>query len=128
MHMTREQHDALVEHAREESPKECCGYLTLREGAALEVFRAENAYESPRYGFRLGRDDLIAMTNLEEDFDIAIYHSHPRSEAKPSQQDRNEMQAWPAYLQVIVSPTHEPAVRAWWISDRRVEEEPVELP
>lgn len=127
MRISREQHDALIAHAREEAPKECCGYMTLRDGAVLEVFRAENGYSSPRFGFELGQRDLVAMTNLEEEFDIAIYHSHPRSEPVPSQQDRNVMSHWPGYLQVIVSGTHEPAVRAWWISDRHVEEEPVEL-
>jgi proteasome lid subunit RPN8/RPN11 len=125
--IAREQYDALIEHAREETPNECCGYMSLTEGAVVEVFRAENAYESPRFGFQLGKDDLVPMTNLEEDFDVAIYHSHPRSEAAPSQQDRNEMKHWPGYLQVIVSVTHEPPVRAWWIEESGVTEEPVEL-
>ena len=125
--MSPEQHAELIAHAREAAPNECCGYLTIRDGAVVDLIRAENSYGSPRYGFELGRDDLIAMTNLEEAFEIGIYHSHPRSEAVPSQQDRNAMAGWPGYLQVIVSATHEPAVRAWWISDRRVAEEPVEI-
>ena len=102
------------------------GLSQLRRGA-LEYCVLSLLKEGPRYGFELGRDDLIAMTNREEEFDIAIYHSHPRSEAAPSQQDRNVMQGWPGYLQVIVSATHEPAIRAWWIADGRVEEEPVEV-
>ena len=127
MRISRDHYDALVAHAREEAPNECCGYLKMRDGDVLEVFRAANAHPSPRFGFELGQRDLVAMTNLEEDFDVGIYHSHPRSESAPSQQDRNVMKHWPGYLQVIVSVTHEPAVRAWWIDEDGVEEEPIEL-
>ena len=127
MRISRGLYDALIEHARAEAPNECCGYLKLRDGAVIDVYRAQNTYSSPRFGFELGQGDLIAMTSLEEDFDVGIYHSHPRSESAPSQQDRNVMKHWPGYLQVIVSVTHDPAVRAWWISEAGVEEEPVEV-
>ena len=128
MKLSREQHDGLVAHAQEESPKECCGYLTLRDGVVLDVFPAENAYPSPRYGFEFGFRDLQAANDLhDEGFEIGIYHSHPRSEAVPSQQDRNVMRNYENWVQLIVSPEGEPAVRAWWISDRGVDEEPVEL-
>lgn len=126
MRMTREQHDALVAHAREEAPNECCGYMSLKDGVVQEVFRGQNTRRSP-YAFEFGQEDTVAFTNLEEDFDVGLYHSHPRSEAAPSQQDRNTMGHWPGYLQVIVSLTYEPPVRAWWISESRVEEEPVEV-
>lgn len=126
MRLTQAQYDALVAHAQEEAPLECCGYMSISDGVVREVFRGDNIRKSP-YGFAFGKDDTIAYTNLEEEFDVGLYHSHPRSEAAPSQQDRNEMSHWPGYLQVIVSLTHEPQVRAWWIKDRHVEEEPVEL-
>jgi [CysO sulfur-carrier protein]-S-L-cysteine hydrolase len=124
--MSQEHHDALIAHAREEAPNECCGYMSLRDGVVQQVFRGENKWHSPTR-FEFTKDDTIAYTNLEEEFDVGLYHSHPRSEAAPSQQDRNVMKYWPAYLQVIVSLTHDPPVRAWWITDRRVEEEPIQL-
>jgi proteasome lid subunit RPN8/RPN11 len=128
MRMARDHHEALVAHARDEAPNECCGYLTLRDGEVLEVFRAQNAYGSPRYGFEFGFKDLQAANDLEDEgFAIGVYHSHPRSEAVPSQQDRNAMQYYTNWVQLIVSLEDEPVVRAWWIGDRRVEEEPIEL-
>lgn len=127
MKMTAEQHEALVAHAREEAPNECCGYMTLRDGAVQEVFRAQNAYVSPRFGFEFGFRDLMAANDLDDEgFDVGVYHSHPRSEPVPSQQDRNVMQ-YSSWIQLIVSLAGEPEVRAWWVKEGRVEEEPVEL-
>ena len=126
MRISREHHDALIAHAREEAPNECCGYLTLRDGAVVDVFRGENIHHSPTR-FEFGKDDTIAFTSLEEEFAIGLYHSHPRSPAEPSQQDRNVMGNWPGYLQLIISLAGEPEIRAWWIGDRSVEEEPVEI-
>ena len=126
MKITRDHYEALLAHAREDAPNECCGYMSLSDGVVREVFRGENTRKSP-YGFEFSFEDTVAYTNLEEEFDVGLYHSHPRTEPAPSQQDRNVMQNWPGYLQVIVSLTHEPHVRAWWITDRGVEEEPIEL-
>ena len=124
--MTRSQYDELIEHAREDAPNECCGYLRMRDGRVEEVFRAGNEMDSP-YGFRLDSKSLFAMYSLvDEGFRVAVYHSHPRSEPKPSQQDRNVL-GDPEVIYLIVSLTEEPPVRAWWIKEGRVTEEPIEL-
>ena len=57
---------------------------------------------------------------------MAIYHSHPRSAAEPSQTDIN-LAEYPDYLYVIVSLAGEPDVRAWRIADGKVTEEEVEV-
>jgi proteasome lid subunit RPN8/RPN11 len=91
-----------------------------------EVFRGENTKSSP-YAFDLDGKSLIAANELEDDgFGVAIYHSHPRSPAEPSQTDINVAQ-YPGWLYVIVSLAAEPDVRAWKIADGRVEEEPVSV-
>jgi proteasome lid subunit RPN8/RPN11 len=118
--------DALVAHAREEAPNECCGYLRGRDGAVEKVVRAENARSSP-YGYELDHRSLFAVNELDEQgYEVAIYHSHPRSPAEPSQTDIN-LAHYPHWTYVIVSLAGEPAVRAWRIADGRVEEEEVVL-
>jgi len=112
-----------VAHASEESPNECCGYLRCADGTVEEVVRGKNEYESPRYGFVLDPRTLLAAFNSSEDgAGVAIYHSHPRSPAEPSQTDINQSQ-YPEWAQVIVSPEGDPQVRAWRIADGRVSEE-----
>jgi proteasome lid subunit RPN8/RPN11 len=126
MRMTGAQWDELVAHAREEAPNECCGYLSGEDGTVGEVVRATNERSSP-YGYELDARSLLAAYNLDEDGrEVAIYHSHPRSPAEPSQTDIN-LAHYPQWTYVIVSLDGEPTVRAWRIADGRVEEEPVEL-
>ena len=124
--MTPAQRDELVAHAREEAPNECCGYISSSGGAVDEVVRAGNERSSP-YGYELDAGALLAAHTLDEDGrEVAIYHSHPRSPAAPSQTDIN-LAHYPHWTYVIVSLEGEPEVRAWRIAAGRVEEEPIEL-
>jgi [CysO sulfur-carrier protein]-S-L-cysteine hydrolase len=124
MRISSSHRDELVAHAREEAPDECCGYLRLEEDRVAEVFRAENERHSP-YGFELGFEALKAANQLDDrGHGVAIYHSHPRSAAEPSQTDINLAQ-YPDWLQLIVSLDGEPHVRAWRIADGRVNEEEI---
>ena len=116
--------DALVQHARDDAPNECCGYARVRDGRVEEVFRSENLRHSP-YGYEIDPRSLLAANELDDDgFEVVIYHSHPRSPAEPSQTDIN-LALYPHWRYVIVSLADEPAVRAWRIADGRVEEEDV---
>jgi [CysO sulfur-carrier protein]-S-L-cysteine hydrolase len=124
--ISREQRDDLLAHAREEAPNECCGYLPLRDGVVERVNRAENVRKSP-YGYELDPKSLLAANELEDEgYQVAVYHSHPRSPAEPSQTDIN-LARYPDWLYLIVSPAGEPGVRAWRISDGDVSEEEVQV-
>ena len=127
MRLSRDQWDELVAHAREEAPNECCGVIRLRDGAVHDVRRAVNERASP-YGYSLDAASLLAAFNAAEDgFGVAIYHSHPRSAAEPSQMDINLAKYNPHYVQVIVSLEGDPDVRAWRIEEGKVAEDPVEV-
>ena len=124
--MTRAQWDAIVAHAVESAPNECCGYIGARDGAVQRVFRAQNLRNSP-YGYELDPRSLLAANELDDDgLEVAIYHSHPRSAAEPSQTDIN-LAHYPHWRYLIVSLAGEPELRAWRIADGRVEEEPVDV-
>jgi [CysO sulfur-carrier protein]-S-L-cysteine hydrolase len=127
MRMTRAQWDALIEHAREEAPNECCGYARARGGAIEQTFRAHNPRRSP-YGYELDSKSLLAANELDDEgHEVAIYHSHPRSPAEPSQTDIN-LATYPHWTYLIVSLAgDEPHVRAWRIVDGRVDEEEIEV-
>jgi proteasome lid subunit RPN8/RPN11 len=119
--------DELVAHAREEKPIECCGYGRFRKGEIDELVRATNTRHS-RYGFELDRPSVYQAWKYEEDGDgTVLYHSHPFSPAQPSEQDRN-LFSFPDWLYVIVSLENDaPDVRAWWVREGDVEEEPIEI-
>ncbi len=125
--MTGEQWSALVEHAREEAPNECCGYVRAADGVVQEVVRSENPRRSP-YGFELDSKSLLATNELDDEgYEVGIYHSHPRSPAEPSQTDVN-LAYYPHWTYLIVSlESDDPVVRAWHIADGQVTEEEVRL-
>lgn len=126
MRIGRDQWDALVAHARDEEPYECCGYGRIEDGVIAEVFRGESERRS-KWGFSFDFTTLMAANDLEDDgHGVAVYHSHPKSAPVPSEQDRNVAQ-YPNWLQLIVSLEGEPEVRAWWIVDGDVREEPLEV-
>lgn len=127
MQMTRDQWDALVEHARADAPNECCGLVWGKGGAVEEVERAENKRNSP-YGFELTFAGLTKANDLDDDgFEVGVYHSHPRSAAEPSQTDIN-MAQYPEWRWLIISLEQaEAEIRAWRIADGKVSEEPIEV-
>lgn len=120
--------DEMVAHAREDLPNECCGMVGGKDGTATSVYRARNHFESPlRFG--VDSDDLFRITQKEmpgrdEDL-VAIYHSHTKSAAYPSQTDLNEAQSsWPDAIWVIVSleDPEAPDVKGYWLKDLKVDD------
>jgi [CysO sulfur-carrier protein]-S-L-cysteine hydrolase len=125
--ISRAHWDELVAHGRADAPNECCGYMRASDGVVEEVFRARNERNSP-YGYELDHKSLFAANELDDDgFQVAIYHSHPRSPAEPSQTDIN-LAHYPDWTYWIVSLAGEPTIRAWRIADGRVDEEPIDVP
>jgi proteasome lid subunit RPN8/RPN11 len=126
MQISQAQLDAVIAHAQADAPNECCGYLRLSDGRVDDVVRAQNLRNSP-YGYEIDPKALLAANDLDDDgYGVAIYHSHPRSPAEPSQTDIN-LAHYPHWLYVIVSLAGEPSMRAWRIADGRVEEDPVDI-
>jgi proteasome lid subunit RPN8/RPN11 len=121
----RELVEEIVAHACEEAPNECCGLIGGGGGRATTLYRARNEFESP-LRYNVHPQDLIRITNEIEARDeelAAIYHSHTRSEAYPSQTDVNLAANWPDPLYLICSLAGpEPELRAFAIRDRAVGE------
>ena len=117
--------DELVAHARDDAPNECCGMVSSAGGRLTTYFRAANEFASPMR-FQIDSGDQIRITN---EIDArgeeigAIFHSHPNSEAYPSQTDVNLARWWPGVLWLICSlADSEPVVRGFEIADGEVEE------
>jgi proteasome lid subunit RPN8/RPN11 len=117
--------DEIVAHAREDVPNECCGMIAGTDGQATRVYRARNAEASP-FRYTVDPQDLFKISmEIEERGDeiVAIYHSHTKSPAEPSQTDINLAENWPEPLYLICSLADDaPDVRAWAIHDGKVEE------
>lgn len=115
--------DEIVAHAREDLPNECCGMVGGVDGEARTVHRARNAEASPlRYSIDAG-EQFRLMKEIEgagEEL-FAIYHSHTKSAAHPSQTDVN-LAAWPeaVYLIVSLADPGAPDLKGFWIRDGEI--------
>lgn len=91
MKIPRSVYEELLEHARTEAPNECCGLVGGSDGEAKTVYRARNTEASPlRYNLD-PKDQFRIMSEMDERGEelSAIYHSHTKSQAYPSQTDIN---------------------------------------
>jgi len=116
--------DEMVAHARADLPNECCGMVGGRDGEAEVVVRVENAAASPlRYEMDpQGQYDALKSIEDEGRELLAIYHSHTKSAAYPSQTDVNQAVAWPeqVYLIVSLAERDNPDVKAYLLKEMRI--------
>jgi [CysO sulfur-carrier protein]-S-L-cysteine hydrolase len=118
--------DEIVAHAREEAPNECCGMIAGNNGNATRIYRARNAEASPMRYTIDPQDQIRIMSEIERGGQeiAAIYHSHTKTSAVPSQTDINLAESWPDPLYLICSlaDPDAPDVRAYAIRDGRADE------
>jgi proteasome lid subunit RPN8/RPN11 len=116
--------DEMVAHAREDLPNECCGMVGGSDGRATSVIRVENSAASPLRFEMDPQGQYDALKAIEDGGGelLAIYHSHTKSAAYPSQTDVNQAVNWPDAIYVIVSleDPDAPDVKAYWLKDLRI--------
>lgn len=96
--------DAIVEHARREFPRECCGLLIGSDDLITDSRAARNTRDS-EVAFLVDPADhfaAIRAARARGQSVVGAYHSHPRSPAQPSPTDIREADD-PSFLHVIVS-------------------------
>ena len=85
--------DRLVAHARAEEPNEACGLVLIRDGRAELYEPGRNAAASP-YRFELEFDDPEIWFAEDEGYELAVFHSHISSPARPSRTDVENIGLW----------------------------------
>jgi len=114
--------EAMVAHARAEDPNEACGLVVVRDGVAERYEPGRNGAASP-YRFELEVDPELWFLE-DEGYELAVFHSHLSSPARPSRTDVENIGLWDGkpYLIYCVA---EDDLAAWTIQDGRIA--PLEL-
>jgi [CysO sulfur-carrier protein]-S-L-cysteine hydrolase len=116
--------DEMVAHAHEDLPNECCGMVGGADGEASVVIPVVNSAASPLRFEMDPQGQYNALKTIEDDGKemLAIYHSHTKSAAYPSQTDVNQAVSWPDAIWVIVSleDPESPVVKGYWLKDLKV--------
>ena len=124
MRISQQLIDEIVAHAREDLPNECCGMVGGSDGEASSVIRVENSAASPLRFEMDPQGQYDALKAIEDGGGelLAIYHSHTKSAAYPSQTDVNQAVNWPDAIYVIVSLEDPvaPDVKAYWLKDLKI--------
>jgi proteasome lid subunit RPN8/RPN11 len=123
MQIPKEIYQRMIEHAKRESPLECCGILSGKDGTVERAFELQNAERSPaRYSIspleQLKVFEEMEKRSLEM---IAIYHSHTHTIPFPSETDV-KLAFYPDISSVIISLKDEkdPVVKAFQISKEAI--------
>lgn len=111
--------DAIIAHAREAAPNECCGLLVGAGGRIDESVRTRNLEEGPTR-YQVDPAEHIALARALRGTPrqiVGTYHSHPSSEAVPSPSDVAEA-FYPDFVYLIVSLVHpsSPEIRGYRIA------------
>jgi proteasome lid subunit RPN8/RPN11 len=87
----------LSEYSENQEPNESCAILFGKNNQVLDLFLTENIEESP-VNFTISNKQLIEGYKVAEEKKmdvIGIFHSHPDSDAYPSNTDKKFMQSNP---------------------------------
>lgn len=95
----------MVQHARREQPRECCGFLLGHPGRVLSIVETTNISDGTRR-YRVDPREHIALRRALRDRTdgariVGVYHSHPAGQPVPSVTDIAEAH-YPDWAHVIV--------------------------
>ncbi len=87
----------LSEYSENQKPNESCAILFGKNDQVLDLFLTENIEKSP-VNFTISNQQLIEGYRIAEEKKmdvVGIFHSHPDSDAYPSNTDKKFMQSNP---------------------------------
>jgi proteasome lid subunit RPN8/RPN11 len=130
MQIPKEIYQRMIDHARRESPLECCGILGGRDKTVERAFELQNAEKSPtRYSMSPSEQVRVFEEMEKESLEmIAVYHSHTHTIPFPSETDV-KLAFYPDISSVIISLKDEkdPVVKAFQIKEEAIYLEEIEV-
>jgi proteasome lid subunit RPN8/RPN11 len=85
-------YEEMVAHVVAGYPNETCGLLASKDGRVVKNYPTANAAEHPDDFSEIAPQDLLKISYDIDEYDgemYSYYHSHPKSEAYPSQRDKD---------------------------------------
>ena len=120
----------MLEQSRAEAPLEACGILAGGEDVVGELYKMTNSDQSADHFTMVPEEQFAVAKEMRGKGQemLAVYHSHPASAARPSEEDVR-LAFMPGVIYVIVSleGTGEPQIRGFTIEDGVVSESAVSV-
>jgi proteasome lid subunit RPN8/RPN11 len=120
----------MLDHAKRESPLECCGLLGGKDKTVQKSFELHNTESSPVLYSMSPQEQMKVFEEMEKESMemIAIYHSHPKTIAFPSETDVR-LTFYPDISSVIISLKEQetPVMKAFQIGKEAIYVEEIEV-
>jgi len=123
-------HDDMIAHAREGFPLEVCGILGGTGESVSAIHRMTNTDASNEHFMMEPREQFAVIKDLRGKglAMLAIYHSHPETPARPSEEDiRLALTPDVSYLIISLADAAVPDIKSYKISSGDVQLEPIEV-
>ncbi|MFA5796386.1 MAG: M67 family metallopeptidase [Candidatus Shapirobacteria bacterium] len=121
--------DQIIIHAQKANPIEACGYLAGNGDTIAQSYELRNIDNSEEH-FSFDPAEQFTVVRKVREAGIGIlanYHSHPKSPARPSEEDIR-MAYDPDILYLIISLAYKtPQIKAYKIRQSKVEEETIQI-
>jgi proteasome lid subunit RPN8/RPN11 len=133
--LKKEDYQKILEYSRQHKPVEACGIIAgiIDQEAgkyfATKVYLMENTKNSSEHYLMEPEEQFDVFKDMREnELDlISVFHSHPHSPARPSQEDI-EMANYKEAIYLIISLQQEKEdFRAYFIQDEQPEEIEIEV-
>ncbi len=118
----RDVYEGLIKHARNDLPLEACGYLGEKDGVITEQIALRNVDMSGvHFTFEPAEQFAVIRVLRDKGLNVAaVYHSHPLTPSRPSEEDIR-LAHDPDVCYIIISLKDDiPVVRSFLIRKGRV--------
>ncbi len=115
-------YDEIISYANSKLPNEACGILAGINNLVKKIYKMRNVEESPESYLMDPHEQIRVMKDIRENNMkmLAIFHSHPKTPARPSAKDIN-MAFYDDVFYIIVSFMNKiPDVKAFKIIGKSV--------
>ncbi len=119
----------IIDHGKKGLPLEVCGYLVGKEGVITKHYELTNIDQSEEHFSFDPKEQFATIKDArKQELEVyAVYHSHPVTPARPSQEDI-KLAYDPDISYVIISLADEEAdVKSFKIKNAVVEPEDIEV-
>ena len=118
----RSVYNSIIQHAQEDTTIEACGYLAEKDGMVETHYRLTNTDASKEHFSMDPKEQFETVRKIRSESQKlkAVYHSHPETPARPSEEDK-KLAYDPDISYVIVSlASAKPDVKSFTIRNKVV--------
>ncbi len=123
-------HDNMIAHAMEGFPLEVCGILGGTGESVTAIYRMANTDASNEHFMMDPKEQFAVIKELRAKglVMLAIYHSHPETPARPSEEDiKLALTPDVSYMIISLADADIPVIKSYKISTGNVQVETIEV-